>query len=213
MNLYTTGHGAKIDSREALRLLGEEPVRRNIYVKLISKRFDVGDRASQIRLNEFIAKGFVVVEGSPRMVRINDAGRRFRDGWQRGPDAIRAVVARTPKNAYSKRSQLHELRRVPNRRLAGAPESSPPLMVLPACEIGVPIDDNWPEVHLGGWYGIPMTVGMRWPRKYETEFVLAALEPRDIDEDGRPASFQAWGRWDPEIEGPVSREQADDILN
>lgn len=213
MNLYTTGHGAKIDSRNALRLLGEEPVRRNVYVKLISKTFDVGDRAAQIRLKEFIAKGLVVVEGSPQMLSITDAGRSFRDRWRRGGDAIRATVARTPGNAYSKRSQLRELRLVPNRRLAGAPDSSPPLMVLPACEIGVPIRDDWPEVHLGGWYGIPITVGVRWPRKYETEFVVAALEPRDIDENGRPAFFQAWGRWEPEIEHPFSGQQADDMLN
>jgi len=199
MNLYTTGHGAKIDSRQALRLLEEEPLRRNVYVKLIATRFDVGERASQMRVKELIANGLVGVEGSPRMVCVTDEGRRFRDGWRRGGNAIRATVARTPTNAYSKRRQLQRLRRFRNRRLAGAPDSSPPLIVLPACEIGVPIQDDWPEVYSAGWYGIPISVGMRWPRKHETEFVVAALEPRDIDENGRPAYFQAWGRWDPEV--------------
>lgn len=206
MNLYTTGHGAKIDSRKALRLLAEEPVRRNAYVKLISTTFDVGDRAAQIRLKEFIARGLVAVEGSPQMVRITDAGRRFRDGWQRGPDAIRAIVARTPRNAYSKRTQLRELDLIPNRRPAGVPESSPPYMVLPACKIGLPIRDDWPEVYQKGWYAIPIVAGMRWPRKYETELVVAAVEPQSRDTNGRPASFQVWGRWEPDaaIEEAIS---------
>jgi hypothetical protein len=198
MNLYTTGHGAKIDSRRALRLLEEEPVRRNAYVKLLAVTFGVGERAAQIRLKEFIARGLVVVEGSPQMVRITDAGRRFRHGWRRGGDAIRAVIARAPKNAYSKRSQLRDLGQIRNGRPAGVPESSPPYMVLPADKIGVPIRDDWPEVYQWGRYAIPITVGMRWPRKDETDFVVAALEPQFSDADGRPAFFQVWGRWQPD---------------
>jgi hypothetical protein len=210
MNLYTTGHGAKIDSRHALRLLEDEPLRRNVYVKLIATKFDVGERASQMRLKEFIAEGLVVVEGSPRMVYITEAGRKFRDGWRRGGNAVRATVARTPRNAYSKRSQLRRLDRIPNRRLAGLPESSPPYMVLSVDKIGVPIHEEWREVYQDGWYAVPIVVGMRWPRKYETEVVVAALDPTDLDEHGRPAYFQVWGRWEPdeEAEQGVSQNPA-----
>jgi hypothetical protein len=196
MNLYTTGHGAKIDSRRALRLLGDESLRRNAYVKLICQTFDVGDRAAQMRVKEFVSQGLVVEEGSSRTVRVTDVGRSFRDGFRRGADAIRAVVARTPSNAYSKRSQLIDLGSVPDQRPEGAPASSPPYMVLSADKIGVPIHDDWLENQ--GWYGIPVVVGMRWPRKYEPELVVAALEAEFVGEDGRPASFRVWGRWEPD---------------
>jgi hypothetical protein len=205
MNLYTTGHGAKIDSRQALRLLGDLPLRRNVYVKLISKTFGVGDRASQLRLKEFIAECLVVVEGSPRMVCITDAGRRFRDGWRRGPDAIRAIVSRTPRNAYSKRSQLRELDRIPNRRPAGLSEASPPHMVLPVDKIGVPIHDEWPEVSIrtAGTRSLP-SWACGGPASMRRRSLLAALDPKDLDEHGRPAYFQVWGRWEPDEEAQES---------
>lgn len=196
INLYTTGHGARIDSRRALQLLKDDAMRRNAYVRLVAETFNVSERAAQMRVKEFVAQGLVREEGTPRMVLITDAGRSFRGGFRRGGDSIRAIVARTPANAYSKRQRLSRLDLIPNRRPEGAPPSSPPYMVLSADRIGVPIEDEWPQLE-PGWYGIPMVVGARWPRKGETELVIAAVEPVGNDTDGQPSRYQIWGRFEP----------------